>query len=83
MKNSPRKNYPPVTIKMIVAAIIGIIIILTLFMLREIYPENPFIMKYFNKGYLIIEVLIFIGILWGIDIWRARRKEKSKKRNSL
>jgi hypothetical protein len=83
MKHSQQKNNPPVSLKITIVAFGGLIVILTLFMLREIYPENPFIIKYFNKGYLIIEVLIFIGILWGIDIWRTRRKEKSKKTNGL
>ena len=62
-----------------IAGIIGGIVILTLFMLREIYPNNPFIMKYFNKGYLVMEVLLFFGILWGIDIWIAHRREKRKR----
>ena len=80
MKKFPPKESPPVTAKIIIAIIIGMIVILALFLLREIYPENPFIMKYFNRGYLVMEAIVFIGILWGIDIWRARRKEKSKKK---
>jgi len=79
MKKLQPKNSAHVATNTIIAVIIAMIVILTLFMLREIYPENPFIVKYFNKGYLVMEVLVFIGILWGIDIWRARRREKGKK----
>ncbi|MBW1787512.1 MAG: hypothetical protein JRK53_12950 [Deltaproteobacteria bacterium] len=68
MRKLPQKEIPPVTIRTIVGAIIIVIVILTLFMLRELYPNNPFIMKYFNRGYLVMEVLVFFGILWGIDI---------------
>ena len=79
MKKLPHRKSPPITIRTIIGLIIGGIVILTLFMLREIYPNNPFIMKYFNKGYLVMEVLLFFGILWGIDIWIAHRREKRKR----
>ena len=79
MKKLPNRKTPPITIRTIIGLIIGGIVILTLFMLREIYPNNPFIMKYFNKGYLVMEVLLFFGILWGIDIWIAHRREKRKR----
>ena len=80
MKRFTSKESPPVTGKMVIAVIIGMIVILALFLAREIYPDNPFIMKYFNRGYLVMEAIVFIGILWAIDMWRARRKEKSKKK---
>ena len=80
MKKIPQKKTQPVTIKTILGAFIILVAILTLFMLREIYPGNPFIMKYFNKGYLFMEVLVLFGILCGIDVWMARRREKRKRK---
>ena len=79
MRKSPFKDVHRVNIGTIIGAIVIAVIILTLFMLREIYPDNPFIMKYFNGGFLIMEVIAFFGILWGADIWMARRREKQKK----
>ncbi len=76
MKRFAPKNQAPVTIKTIIGAIIILIVVLTLFMLREIFPNNPFIMKYFNKGYLFIELLVLIGIGWGIDIWIKHRNKR-------
>lgn len=76
MKRFAPKSHAPVTIKTIIGAIIIVIVILTLFMLREIFPNNPFIMKYFNKGYLLIELLVLIGIGWGIDIWIKHRNKR-------
>ena len=80
MKRFAPKKQPPVTIKTIIVAIIIVIVILTLFMLREIFPNNPFIMKYFNKGYLLIELLILIGIGWGIESWMDRRRKKTREK---
>ncbi len=79
MRKLPLKDIPRVNIRTIIGAIIIAIVILTLFMFREIYPNNPFIMKYLSGGYLIMEVIAFFGILWGADIWMARRREKRKK----
>ena len=80
MKRFAPKNQAPVTIKTIIGAIIILIVVLTLFMLREIFPNNPFIMKYFNKGYLLIELLILIGIGWGIETWMDRRRKQAREK---
>ena len=78
IKDANRKGDPPVTIKTIVGASIILILVLALFMLREIFPNNQFIMKYFNKGYLFVEILILIGIAWGIDAWIKHRNKRGK-----
>lgn len=78
IKKPSLKEIPCVNIRTIIGAIIIAVVILTLFMLREIYPNNPFIIKYLNGGYLIIEVIAFFGILGVVDIWMARRREKRK-----
>jgi len=78
MRKPSLKKIPRVNIRTIIGAIIIAIVILTLFMLREICPNNPFIIKYLNGGYLIIEVIALFGILGGVDIWMARRREKRK-----
>ena len=80
MKGVAPKKQPTVTIKTIIVAILIVIVILTLFMLREIFPNNPFIMKYFNKGYLLIELLILIGIGWGIETWMDRRRKQAREK---
>jgi hypothetical protein len=79
MTRLPKHNAPKLSVKSIIGFFFVAIIIIILFMLREIFPNNPFIMKYFNKGYLFAELIIFFGILWGIASLIKRKKEDNNR----
>lgn len=76
MNSFHKKESPPVTIKTFIEACVLLFLILVLVMLREIFPSNEFVLKYFNKGYLVIEVLIIVAIAWGIDVWRKKSNKR-------
>ena len=79
MTRQPKDKDLKLSLKSIIGFFFVALIIIILFMLREIFPNNPFIMKYFNKGYLIAELIIFFGILWGIASLIKRKKEDNNR----
>ena len=81
MTRQPKDKDLKLSLKSIIGFFFVALIIIILFMLREIFPNNPFIMKYFNKGYLFAELIIFFGILWGIASLMKRKRKTTEDNN--
>jgi hypothetical protein len=65
----------------IIRIIISLLILGVLLFLKDIFPNNPFVMKYFFGLYGILWVIVFFIIFWKIEIFIARKRKENDRKN--
>jgi len=63
----------------IIRIIISLIILGVLLFLKDIFPNNPFVMKYFYGPYGILWIILFFIVFFKIEFWIARKRQREDK----
>lgn len=61
---------------------IAFIILGAFLFLKYIFPNNPFIMKYFSGVYGMIGIVVFFILLWRIEVSIARKRKRKEKEDN-
>ena len=54
---------------------VSLIILGVLLFLKDIFPNNPFVMKYFYGTYGILWIILFFIVFFKIEFWLARKRK--------
>jgi uncharacterized Tic20 family protein len=66
----------------IIRIIVSLLILGVLLFLKDIFPDNRFVMKYFFGLYGILWIVIFFIIFWRIEIFVAHKRKKGNDRRN-
>ena len=64
----------------IIRIVISLSILGVLLFLKDIFPDNPFVMKYFYGPYGIFWIIIFFVIFWKIEVSIARKRKDNDRK---
>jgi len=63
----------------IVRLVVSLIVLFLLLFLKDIFPKNPFVLKYFSGAYGFLWIVLFFIVFFMIEVSIARkRKTKAK-----
>ncbi len=62
----------------IIRMLVSLIILGVLLFLKDIFPNNPFVIKYFYGAYGLLWIIIFFAVFFKIEFWIARKRKIEK-----
>ena len=63
------------SLKDVIRMAVSLIILGVLLFLKDIFPNNPFVMKYFYGLYGILWIIVFFLVFFIIEFWIARKRK--------
>jgi len=63
----------------IIRIAVSLIILGLLLFLKDIFPNNQFVVKYFYGPYGILWIILFFIVFFKIEFWIARKRQTEKK----
>ena len=63
------------SLKDIIRMAVSLIILGVLLFLKDIFPNNPIVMKYFYGPYGILWIIVFFLVFFKIEFWIARKRK--------